>query len=47
MTPSRRQYNFDEKAQDIRHMFEARLITRKEYGELIRKLERKFPSYHY
>ena len=29
----------DEKANDIRHMFEARLITRKEYGELIRKLE--------
>ena len=31
--------NIDEKANDIRHMFEARLITRKEYGELIRKLE--------
>ena len=30
----------DEKANDIRHMFEARLITRKEYGELIRKLEK-------
>ena len=29
----------DEKALDIRRMFEARLITRKEYGELIRKLE--------
>ena len=29
----------DEKANDIRHMFEARLITRREYGELIRKLE--------
>ena len=29
----------DEKANDIRHMFEARLITLKEYGELIRKLE--------
>ena len=29
----------DEEANDIRHMFEARLITRKEYGELIRKLE--------
>ena len=29
----------DERANDIRHMFEARLITRKEYGELIRKLE--------
>ena len=29
----------DEKANDIRHMFEARLITRKEYAELIRKLE--------
>ena len=29
----------DEKANDIRHMFEARLITRKEYGKLIRKLE--------
>ena len=40
-------YSIDEKAQDIRHMFEARLITRKEYGELTRKLERKFPSYHY
>ncbi len=31
--------NIDEKANDIRHMFEARLITRKEYGEFIRKLE--------
>jgi hypothetical protein len=31
--------NIDEQANDIRHMFEARLITRKEYGELIRKLE--------
>jgi hypothetical protein len=30
----------DEKANDIRHMFEARLITRKEYGALIRELER-------
>ena len=29
----------DEKANDIRYMFEARLITRKEYGKLIRKLE--------
>ena len=29
----------DEKANDIRHMFEARLITRKEYGKLIRELE--------
>ena len=37
----------DEAAEDIRHMFEARLITRKEYGELIRKLERQFPSYNY
>ena len=35
-------YSIDEKAQDIRHMFEARLITRKEYGELIRKLEREY-----
>jgi DNA-directed RNA polymerase sigma subunit (sigma70/sigma32) len=34
--------NIDEKANDIRHMFEARLITRKEYGELIRKLETEF-----
>ena len=34
--------NIDEKAQDIRHMFEARLITRKEYGELIRKMEAEF-----
>jgi hypothetical protein len=32
-------FSIDEKANDIRHMFEARLITRKEYGELIRKLE--------
>ena len=32
----------DEKAQDLRHMFEARLITRKEYGVLIRKLEEKY-----
>ena len=31
--------NIDEEALDIRRMFEARLITRKEYGELIRKLE--------
>ena len=31
--------NIDEEANDIRRMFEARLITRKEYGELIRKLE--------
>jgi|TARA_Y100000296_G_scaffold70249_1_gene84750 hypothetical protein len=37
--------NIDEKANDIRHMFEARLITRKEYRDLIRKLEREFPSY--
>ena len=29
----------DEKANAIRHMFEARLITRKEYGKLIRELE--------
>jgi hypothetical protein len=29
----------DEKANDIRRMFEARLITRKEYGVLIRELE--------
>ena len=29
----------DEKAADIRHMYEARLITRKEYGELINKIE--------
>ena len=35
-------YSIDEKAQDIRHMFEARLITRKEYGELIRKMEAEF-----
>ena len=34
--------NIDEKANDIRHMFEARLITRKEYGELIRKMEAEF-----
>ena len=34
----------DEKANDIRHMFEARLITRKEYGELIRKLEKEEAS---
>ena len=33
--------NIDEQANDIRHMFEARLITRKEYGELIRKLEHR------
>ena len=32
----------DEQANDIRHMFEARLITRKEYGELIRKMEAEF-----
>jgi len=31
--------SIDERANDIRHMFEARLITRKEYGELIRELE--------
>jgi hypothetical protein len=42
MTPT-----IDEAANDIRHMFEARLITRKEYGELIRKLEREFPSFNY
>ena len=35
-------YSIDEKAQDIRRMFEARLITRKEYGELIRKLEGEY-----
>ena len=29
----------DEKAADIRHMYEARLITRKEFGELINKIE--------
>ena len=29
----------DEKANDIRHMFEARLITRKADGQLIRELE--------
>ena len=34
--------SINEKAQDIRHMFEARLITRKEYGELIRKMEAEF-----
>ena len=38
--------NIDEKANDIRHMFEARLITRKEYGELIRKLEAEGPPRH-
>ena len=38
--------NIDEKANDIRHMFEARLITRKEYGELIRKLETEGPPRH-
>ena len=32
----------DEKALDIRRMFEARLITRKEYGELIQKMEAEF-----
>ena len=32
----------DEQATDIRRMFEARLITRKEYGELIQKLEAEF-----
>ena len=32
--------SIDERANDIRHMFEARLITRKEYGQLIRELER-------
>ena len=32
----------DEIAEDIRHLFEARLITRKEYGELIQKLEKSF-----
>ena len=36
--------NINEKAQDIRHMFEARLITRKEYGVLIRKLEKEEAS---
>ena len=34
--------NIDEKANDIRHMFEARLITHKEYGELIRKMEAEY-----
>jgi hypothetical protein len=34
--------NIDEKANDIRHMFEARLITRKEYGKLIQKMEAEF-----
>ena len=29
----------EDAAADIRHMFEARLITRKEYGELIHKME--------
>ena len=37
----------DEKANDIRHMFEARLITRKEYGELIRKLESEYETKSY
>ena len=32
----------DEQATDIRRMFEARLITRKEYGELIQKLDAEF-----
>ena len=36
--------NIDEQAHDIRHMFEARLITRKEYGELIRNLEAEFEA---
>ena len=39
--------NIDEKANDIRHMFEARLITRKEYGELIRKLEADYEMIPY
>ena len=34
----------DEKANDIRHMFEGRLITRKEYGQLIRKLEKDYSA---
>jgi hypothetical protein len=38
--------NIDEKANDIRHMFEARLITRKEYGELIRKMEAEYKWNH-
>ena len=33
--------NIDEKAADIRHMYEARLITPKEYRELIQKLEKE------
>ena len=37
MTPT-----IDEAAEDIRRMFHARLITRKEYGELINKLEAEF-----
>ncbi len=32
----------DEQSTDILRMFEARLITRKEYGELIQKLEAEF-----
>ena len=32
----------EDAAADIRHMFEARLITRKEYGELIHKMEAEF-----
>ena len=39
--------NIDEQANDIRHMFEARLITRKEYGELIRKLEAEYEMVPY
>ena len=39
--------NIDEQANDIRRMFEARLITRKEYGELIRKLEAEFGTIPY
>ena len=32
----------DEKALDIRRMFEARLITRKEYGVLIQNIEKEY-----
>ena len=32
----------DEKALDISRMFEARLITRKEYGVLIQELEKEY-----
>ena len=42
MTPT-----IDEAAEDIRRMFHARLITRKEYGELIDKLEAEFGPVSY